>query len=780
VVSSRPVMDQAGRLLERRGVRAALLVAVLAVGAAVRLAPWPWVMGGDEVRIVGDGDVLYHLLQAGRLMSDGLGAVWRDPGLNYPFGADVPWPPLFDALLAGAGWLAAGGTTPDPDTLLAAAIWVPFVLGLVMVLLMAWMGRALFGGRPWLDAALVLALLPSHAVVSPLGRPDQHALEPVLLGLMVLAAARLARGGGAADAHADARARAAAALVGFGAALSFWNWNGSALYLALLAGFAAAWHALAPPGDERPASTALHLAAGFLGGAFLLAVSVFLLGPPGAIRIAGLSGLTGLQPALVAGTALACAVVAAARRWRPAAAFPERAATAAAALLLPPLLLLLLPWTSEGLQRGLTMLGARGWYKTILEFRPLLPSGLAPLSTDLTNVLANHGLTPLAVVAALPLAWRRWRRAGEAERGPALLFGVLSACVLVLGWARNRFGVYLSLAEALSTALLARELAAWVAARWPARRPAGPLSGVALAALILAPLLPSLPGGDWASPTKGRYTDLAPLARLAAQVRLAPGREAVLAPWSHGHDLRYFSGRPVVSSPFGVEGGEGALQVDAAWHRATDQATAEAVLAARRVGLVLVFEPLDEVVSLEAFAPPESLRVFDLGPDPDRLDNVQVLAPFRMLTVVRLWLWDGMWGEADGRPMQTGLAAIDGFRLVGETVTLSIWNSVGVPMFKLFQPVPGGRVSVRGARPGASVEASTRLRTNRGRVVEWSTRATADAAGVARFRLPYATGRNGAVEAAPWRFSDGQTATGVALGEQAVLLGQQLEVTLGR
>jgi len=559
-------------------------------------------------------------------------------------------------------------------------------------------------------------------------------------------------------------------------------------YLALLAGFAAAWHALADPGDEGPASTAGHLAAGLLGGAFLLAVSVFLLGPPGAIRVASLSGLTGLQPALVAGTALACATVAAARRWRPAAPFPERAATAVAALLLPPALLLLLPWTSEGLQRGLAMLGARGWYKTILEFRPLLPSGLVPLATDLQNVLSSHGLTPLAVVAALPLAWRRWRRE-PTERGPALLFGVLSVSVLVIGWARNRFGVYLSIAEALSTALLARQLAGWEAirwagplarwGRWPSRL-AGPAAGLALAALLLGPVLPTLPGGDWASPTRGRYTDLAPLARLAARVHLAPGREAILAPWSHGHDLRYFSGRPVVSSPFGVEGGEGALEVDAAFHRATDQATAEAVLAARRVGLVVVFEPLDEVVSLEAFAPPDALRVYDLGPDPDRLDNVRILAPFRMLTVVRLWLWDGMWGEADGRPMQTGFAAIDGFRLVGETDTLSIWNKVGVPMFKLFQPVAGARVVVRGARPGASVEASTRLRTNRGRVVDWTTRATADAGGVARFRLPYATGPNGEVEAAPWRLSDGQRATGVVTGEAAVIFGQQLEVALGR
>lgn len=770
MVSSRPAMLDAGRLLDRRWVRAALLVAVLAAAAAVRLAPWPWVLGGEEVRIAADGDALYHLVQAERLLADGLGAVWRDPGLNHPLGADVPWPPLFDGLLAGAGWAAAGGAIPDRATLEVAAMWVPAVLGVLMVLLLAWLGRAFLGGRPWLDAALVLALLPSHAALASLGRPDQHALEPVLLGLVLLGAAGLARGGG----------RGAGALLAAATALAFWNWNGSALYLALVAASAAAWHALAPAGEAAPGRAAGRLAAWLLAGAALLAGSVALLAPAAAIREAGLSGLTGLQPALVAGTALAAAALAAARRWRPGAGPAERTATALAALLLPPLLLALLPWTREGIGRGLTMLAARGWYRTIQEFRPLLPSGVAPLAADLRAVLLGHGLTPLAVLAALPLAWRRFRRAEAGGRGPIVLFGVVAAGTLVLGWARNRFGVYLSLAEALATALVAREAAALVAARWPARPLAAPAAGAAVMALALAPVLPALPAADWAAPMPARYSDLAPLARLAGRIPTLPGRDAVLAPWSHGHDLRYWSGRPVVASPFGIEGGAGALEADAAFHRATDQGEAERLLAGRQVGLVMTHEPLDEVVSLAAFAPAGAIPVFRPGPDPARLDDVRVLPAFRMLVVTRLWLWDGMWGEADGRPLAEGPAALDAFRLVGESAARSIWQVVAVPMFKLFQPVAGARLTVRGAAPGASVEARTRLRTNTGRVVTWSTHATADAAGVAGLRLPYASGMNGAVEAAPWWVGDGRTASGVAPSERAVLLGEPLEVTLGR
>ena len=63
------------RLLARPGAHAALLLAVAALAAAVRLSTWPWVFGGDGVRIVGDGDVLYHLRQACRLVEGGLAAV---------------------------------------------------------------------------------------------------------------------------------------------------------------------------------------------------------------------------------------------------------------------------------------------------------------------------------------------------------------------------------------------------------------------------------------------------------------------------------------------------------------------------------------------------------------------------------------------------------------------------------------------------------------------------------------------------------------------------------
>lgn len=191
-------------------------------------------------------------------------------------------------------------------------------------------------------------------------------------------------------------------------------------------------------------------------------------------------------------------------------------------------------------------------------------------------------------------------------------------------------------------------------------------------------------------------------------------------------------------------------------------------------------QPLDEVMSLAPFAPRDAPPVAYALPGSSIQPTAKILPSFRMLVVTRLWLWDGMWGEANGQPLHDGPAALGGFRLVGESGTKSIWQTVGVPFFKLFQVVPGVIVRVRGAPPRGRVEASTVLVTNAGRRLEWVTHDFAGADGTATLRLPYSTGGNGAVMAAPWLVKDGRRETGLALTEREVLFGATVELKLGR
>jgi hypothetical protein len=258
---------------------------------------------------------------------------------------------------------------------------------------------------------------------------------------------------------------------------------------------------------------------------------------------------------------------------------------------------------------------------------------------------------------------------------------------------------------------------------------------------------------------------------------MVAGRQAVLCAWSDGHDFLFWSRRPVVSSPFGIEGGAGALAVDAAFHFTNDQAEAEALLASRQVGLVAITRPIDEVLSLLELAPPGRPPVVATVVEGLGQERLVIDPSFNELVAMRLWLWDGMWGGLDGRLADDGRLALDAFRLVGESSTPSIWQEVAVPLFKLFQPVPGLRLVVL-TSPGARVEASVRLRTAAGRQETWRTARLADPDGRAALRLPYATGANGEVTADSWQVADGRTVAEVPVLERDVLQGATVELSL--
>jgi hypothetical protein len=103
---------------------------------------------------------------------------------------------------------------------------------------------------------------------------------------------------------------------------------------------------------------------------------------------------------------------------------------------------------------------------------------------------------------------------------------------------------------------------------------------------------------------------------------------------------------------------------------------------------------------------------------------------------------------------------------------------VATPLFKLFEPVAGARLRVTGAAPGTMVEGRVTVRTNVGRVFTFTLRDRAGEDGVARLRLPYAAGVNGAVAATPWQLASGASSATVSPSDADVLLGAAVEARL--
>jgi asparagine N-glycosylation enzyme membrane subunit Stt3 len=245
------------------------LAALAVVAAAVRLATWPQVFTGAGVRFVTDSDTYYHVLRAQQIVEHFPRFSRFDGGLNYPAGATVLWPPLFDYSIAVPAWLLGGA----PGTVERVAAVLPLLLGVGTVLLFRSVARR-FVGEAAFTAALLLALSPGSVAYTLLGRPDQHAAEALLA---------IALAGGFLAAAESGRRRGAALVAGLLAA-SFWTWQGSGLHLVLLGSVAAAWHTT---GEGARGSRALALCAG--GAAVLLAVSLGLVAPD-ALRDLGGAG----------------------------------------------------------------------------------------------------------------------------------------------------------------------------------------------------------------------------------------------------------------------------------------------------------------------------------------------------------------------------------------------------------------------------------------------------------------------------------------------------------
>lgn len=729
-----------------RALALALLAALAAL--ALRLAQAGAVYQGPEVGLGPDGDPLYHALQAERLLSGAPGAPWFDPGLDWPNGALVPWPPLLDAGVALAARAIHGaGATRDEVAAVAAA--VPPLLGALSVLLAGALCAALFG-RGGAVAAFLLAGLAAHGELTRVGRADQHALELALAPALWLAFAR-ALGG------AERRRRGATAVLALLVAVAFWAWMGSAFLLAVPVLGALLLHAVAA---EEAGAAARALALGCGGGAALLAGSLVLLGPDGALGRTSAVGLTGLHVAIAAGCAAIGGLLLLARRLRPdPAAAGRRALEVAAAVLLPMALLLLgAPALRAGAASGLVALRAEGaWYADITEFAPLVGTGREPLATEAVRALVLLGLVPALAAAGAALLLRR-RPPAARPSGPALMGLAWAPALLALAAARYRFLPYAAVALVGPAAVALDE--GWRRLRDRLGRPR--LAAAALALATGLAVAPSIP--DWAAPPRRVDPDLVRLLGwLADQPPRPDGREGVAALWEAGHAVQFYGRRPVLASPFGTEAGPRSLPDLAAFIFATREEEAEAVLARRRVGYVLLGELPTLVLDVRGFAPPGAPEVVRLTTDLLEGATVEPLPGLLQLVSARLVAFDG--AGSHGR-----IPPLGGFRLLQEA---------GPPQarLRLFGVVEGARLAVEGARPGAPVTAAVQVVVGRRRFL-WEARAEADAQGRARLRVPYATGANGAALTSTTLVGDGRAALEVVVAEEAVLRGLEVPAAL--
>jgi asparagine N-glycosylation enzyme membrane subunit Stt3 len=739
-----PLAIAPGSVLRRSGAWLAIGVAA----AALRLFTWSDGYTPRGVHLSVDDDSRYHVLRAERMVEGAPGAPWRDGSMNFPVGAEIPWPPLFDGALIASGWIAAGFSPPDRIDIERGGSLLPVFLGLLTIPAVALLARLLTKDGGWL-AALTFALLPAHAFCSMLGRTDQHALEALLFTWLLVPVAWAVR-------HPDRGRRWTAPILGFLLALSFWNWIGSALYPLLLTAWTAGWSIAAPMEDRVSRRLAAELAWGAGLGAALLAATVALARGPSQLGLLQLSGLSGLQPLMLAMSAAFGALLLAAL-GRPAisATLPRRLGAVAACALLPAVAAFVLPGAWTQVARGLLALGRGGaWYASIIEFEPLIGGGWSSLREDLLRSLALFGLTPIVAPVAAALLARRLR--GPGERAPVAFLLFLSFTLVTLTFARQRFSLYAAPFIALLVAHALGRGASALTARLGAEPAARVAAVAAMGAAVLGPALwyfgPLMAGSP---PLAGSMERV--LARVSA-LPVVPGRPAILAEWSQGHVIQYVTGRPVIASPFGVEGGDGALEDTAAFFLAAQEGSLRAVLERRGVGLIALGDPTNEILFATEFTAPAQTFA---SARRSVLDGATITLGqgVRGLVAWRLFFGDGA----------SGLGT---FRLLDE----SRFEQDGSVSFKMFGVVPGAILSIEGALPGLAAVVSASVRSPMGRDFEWSTSGVTDSSGRVALRVPYATGRNGRSVAGRYEVRLGSETVSIAVSEVDVLLGRAVAV----
>jgi len=736
----------------RRGATIALALGIVALALGVRVAPrWENVVAEGDVRIA-DPDACYHLRRAERIGRSFPDLAIFDRFVNFPAGAHVIWPPLYDTALAGAVALFPSGAASRGPSI-PVALLPPLLFGAAVLVLFR-TARALWPGRPalWALAAGVPALLPASFPHTEIGQLDHHAAELLTLALAVHAlGAALARERGAERAPIT-RPAARAALwpaLALAAALA------TQLTLIALAALVALACATAPRHD-RPRALAL--------GAWICALAALLLAPlawayhaSGApfahFRFGIYQPAMLLEAALLLGFGRALGAGARSRGNAFAAAGLGIASVALGAAL------------AEETASGLSYLvrGFSRWQETIGEsqspFAAGFPAGIVALVISLSALIA---LAPVALVRlARAPAWRDPRRrvlflaAAGATAAALLQTRFLPHCALFAGFFA-------------AVALEKRRLTPW----------AGAAVAVALA--------PTLAGYGRVEETDLAFARSRSVLDFLARATPAvtddaratyPPEYGVVAEWSYGHYIQYHGRRPAFVDNFGEHAAD--LAPVRALFLETDAARVAAALDSMRARYVLV---RDLASNFEGLVP-DRATWSRYAQSLDRAAGESATLSFRpeiQSTLLYRLAWRGGAGFLDER---TGAwtPPVSSLRLVAESESLeTIPGGPAVPFVKLYERVRGARVRVAGRAPGEEGALLATVRSPHGRLFPYVERLVADASGAWEAVVPYATEGAGRRDAAVLVKCEIASRSGTMMvppiGETAVLEGAEIRV----
>jgi dolichyl-phosphooligosaccharide-protein glycotransferase len=154
------------------------LTAVTLVAFLMRMLSYASVTANGSITFTGYDD-FYHMRRILYTASNFPHSLNFDSYLNYPYGFEIGWPPLFD-LLGGLLAKILGGGQPDLHTVEFAGALLPVLLGVLTIIPLYIAASSVFDRKTGLLGALIFAVLPAHVSISRFGAVDHHVAETLL------------------------------------------------------------------------------------------------------------------------------------------------------------------------------------------------------------------------------------------------------------------------------------------------------------------------------------------------------------------------------------------------------------------------------------------------------------------------------------------------------------------------------------------------------------------------------------------------------------------------
>jgi|GEM_PF-6371153 len=166
--------------------RAGALAVILLGAIALRLSSYSKVFTENGILFI-EYDAYYHMRRIVAAAENFPEIISFDTYINYPQGAAIGWPPLFDGMIAAVAAVLGLGT-PSRELVETIGVYAPIAIGLLALIPVYYIGRYVFSREEYgIIAAGILAILPAHVLVSLLGFVDHHGFEVLLFAVMILA-----------------------------------------------------------------------------------------------------------------------------------------------------------------------------------------------------------------------------------------------------------------------------------------------------------------------------------------------------------------------------------------------------------------------------------------------------------------------------------------------------------------------------------------------------------------------------------------------------------------